>query len=94
MGLTQALVVAVLFVLAGGLARASGRGGCWAGCAAARRCGPGGCEALLAGLWGVTGLGWALGLLPGRLLPLLLGLGWLGVAAGRSTCSTAGCRMR
>jgi leader peptidase (prepilin peptidase) / N-methyltransferase len=39
-------------------------------------------ELLLAAWWGLTGLGWALGLLPGRLLPLLLGLSWLGVAAG------------
>jgi leader peptidase (prepilin peptidase) / N-methyltransferase len=42
----------------------------------------GSCEVLLAGLWASAGLGWALGLVPGRLLPLLLGLGWLGVAAG------------
>ncbi|HVH23963.1 MAG TPA: prepilin peptidase, partial [Pseudonocardia sp.] len=46
------------------------------------RVGTGPCEALLGGLSGVTGLGWAVGLLPGRLVPLLLGMAWLGVAAG------------
>ncbi len=40
------------------------------------------CEGLLAGLWGASGAGWTFGLVPGRLLPLLLGLGWLLVAAG------------
>jgi leader peptidase (prepilin peptidase)/N-methyltransferase len=40
------------------------------------------CEVLLGGLWAVVGLAWASGSLSGRLLPLLLGLAWLGVAAG------------
>lgn len=40
------------------------------------------CEGLLAGLWGMTGAAWLFGLVPGRLLPPLLGLGWLAVAAG------------
>lgn len=43
---------------------------------------PGRCEPLLAGLWAVTGWGWAVGVLPARLVPLVLGLGWLAVAAG------------
>jgi leader peptidase (prepilin peptidase)/N-methyltransferase len=81
MGLLQALVVVVLFTALGG----------WAGVgvrlllarlARGARVGTGPCEAVLGGLAGVTGLGWALGLLPGRLVPLLLGLAWLGVAAG------------
>jgi leader peptidase (prepilin peptidase) / N-methyltransferase len=40
------------------------------------------CEVLLGGLWAVAGLAWASGSLSGRLLPLLLGLAWFGVAAG------------
>ncbi|MET0189870.1 MAG: A24 family peptidase [Pseudonocardia sediminis] len=38
------------------------------------------CELATALLWAVPVLWWSLGALPGALLPLLLGLGWLGVA--------------
>lgn len=40
------------------------------------------CEAATALLWAVPVLLWALGLVPAAWLPLLLGVGWLGVAAG------------
>jgi leader peptidase (prepilin peptidase)/N-methyltransferase len=40
------------------------------------------CEALLGLLWCATGAAWASGPLSGSGLPLLLGLGWLVVAAG------------
>jgi leader peptidase (prepilin peptidase)/N-methyltransferase len=40
------------------------------------------CELMLAGLWAVCGWWWTTGRLPGAWLPLLLGLAWLGVAAG------------
>ena len=43
---------------------------------------PGPCELALTGLYGVTGAGVAGGVLPTDRLPLLLGLGWLAVAAG------------
>ena len=80
-GLVGAGVVGAAFALAGGVAGVGVRR-----LLARLRRGAtvrsGWCEAMLAGLWGVVGLGWAFGLLPGRLLPLLLGLGWLGVAAG------------
>ncbi|HEY1973476.1 MAG TPA: prepilin peptidase [Pseudonocardia sp.] len=44
--------------------------------------GPPWCELTVGGLWAVAGHQWATGLLPGRWLPLLLGLGWLVAAAG------------
>ena len=80
-GTGREVLLAVAFALAGGVAGGGARlllGRLRRGA----RVGPGCCEALLGGLWGVIGLGWALGLLPGRLVPLLLGLAWLGVAAG------------
>jgi leader peptidase (prepilin peptidase)/N-methyltransferase len=40
------------------------------------------CELTVGALWAAGGYGWAAGWLPGRWLPLLLGLGWLAVAAG------------
>lgn len=40
------------------------------------------CELVLGTLWAVCGWWWTTGRLPGEWLPLLLGLGWLGVAAG------------
>lgn len=43
---------------------------------------PGCCEALLGWSWTAAGLAWASGALPGRFLPAVLGLAWLGVAAG------------
>lgn len=43
---------------------------------------PGWCEGAVGGGWGVTGVGWATGVLPGPWVPVLLGLGWLGAAAG------------
>ena len=42
----------------------------------------GGCEAAVGILWGVTVAGGAVGALPTAWVPALLGLGWLGVAAG------------
>ncbi len=38
------------------------------------------CELASAPVWSVPVLGWSVGAVPGALLPLLLGLGWLGVA--------------
>jgi leader peptidase (prepilin peptidase)/N-methyltransferase len=43
---------------------------------------PGGCESVLAMLWCTAGAGWVSGLVPGNRVPLLLGVGWLAVAAG------------
>jgi len=40
------------------------------------------CEVATGALWTVTGWLWGAGLLPSAWLPVLLGLGWLGVAAG------------
>lgn len=40
------------------------------------------CEAALGTLWSVSAWSWTTGRLPGEWLPLLLGLGWLAVAAG------------
>ncbi|MDT7584912.1 MAG: leader peptidase (prepilin peptidase) / N-methyltransferase, partial [Pseudonocardiales bacterium] len=40
------------------------------------------CELLLGALWAASGCWWAAGRLDPALLPLLLGLGWLAVAAG------------
>ncbi|WP_219413602.1 prepilin peptidase [Pseudonocardia nigra] len=40
------------------------------------------CEVAVGVLWCATGAGHALGALPGAWVPVLLGLGWLGVAAG------------
>lgn len=40
------------------------------------------CELAVGGLWACCGGWWAAGVLAGRWLPLLLALGWLGVAAG------------
>jgi leader peptidase (prepilin peptidase) / N-methyltransferase len=40
------------------------------------------CEAAVAVLWSVTGAGWVFEAWPGRWVPVLLGLGWLAVAAG------------
>lgn len=39
------------------------------------------CEAVVGVLWGTVGAGWAAGAVPGEWVPVLLGLGWLGVAA-------------
>jgi leader peptidase (prepilin peptidase) / N-methyltransferase len=39
------------------------------------------CEVAVGLLWATPGAGWAAGALPGAWLPVLLGLGWLGVAA-------------
>ena len=41
---------------------------------------PPGCEVAVAVAWAAAGLGWACGVVPGRWLPALLGLGWFGVA--------------
>jgi leader peptidase (prepilin peptidase) / N-methyltransferase len=41
---------------------------------------PLGCEVAVALAWAAVGLGWAAGAVPGRWVPALLGLGWLGVA--------------
>jgi leader peptidase (prepilin peptidase) / N-methyltransferase len=43
---------------------------------------PGWCEAGVALLWAAAGAGWAAGVLPGDWVPVLMGAGWLGVAAG------------
>jgi leader peptidase (prepilin peptidase)/N-methyltransferase len=40
------------------------------------------CELAVAGLWAAGGVAWAAGQLPASWLPVLLGLGWLAVAAG------------
>jgi leader peptidase (prepilin peptidase) / N-methyltransferase len=40
------------------------------------------CELAVGGAWAVTGGCWAAGFLPPAWVPVLLGLGWLGVAAG------------
>jgi leader peptidase (prepilin peptidase) / N-methyltransferase len=40
------------------------------------------CELGVAALWATTGAVWAAGGLPGTWVPAVLGLGWLGVAAG------------
>jgi leader peptidase (prepilin peptidase)/N-methyltransferase len=40
------------------------------------------CEMAIGALWAATGWLWGAGLLPTAWLPVLLGLGWLGVAAG------------
>ncbi|HEY2203327.1 MAG TPA: prepilin peptidase, partial [Pseudonocardia sp.] len=40
------------------------------------------CELVVGALWATCGCGWSSGLLPTRWLPLMLGLAWLGVAAG------------
>lgn len=40
------------------------------------------CEAAVGILWGATVAGWAAGALPPAWVPALLGLGWLGAAAG------------
>ena len=40
------------------------------------------CEVVLGVLWATCGWCWTTGRLPGEWLPLLLGLSWLGVAAG------------
>lgn len=40
------------------------------------------CEIAVGGLWSVTGAGWASAALPVAWVPVLLALGWLGVAAG------------
>lgn len=40
------------------------------------------CEAGVGLLWAIVGGGWGGGLLPGRWVPVLLALGWFGVAAG------------
>ena len=40
------------------------------------------CELVLGALWAVSGYWWSVGRLDPGWLPLLLGLGWLGVAAG------------
>jgi leader peptidase (prepilin peptidase)/N-methyltransferase len=75
------VLLAVVCALAGGVAGAGARlllGRLRRGVAVRVGC----CEVLLGGLWAATGLAWASGSLSGRLLPLLLGLAWLGVAAG------------
>jgi leader peptidase (prepilin peptidase)/N-methyltransferase len=41
-----------------------------------------GCELALAAAWAATGAALAAGAVPGAWVPVLLGLGWLGVAAG------------
>ena len=40
------------------------------------------CELAVGALWAATGCLWGAGQLPSAWLPALLGLGWLGVAAG------------
>lgn len=40
------------------------------------------CEVAVGVLWAATGAGWATGACPAAWLPVLLGLGWLAVAAG------------
>jgi leader peptidase (prepilin peptidase) / N-methyltransferase len=40
------------------------------------------CEVAIGALWAATGCLWGAGLLPSAWLPAMLGLGWLGVAAG------------
>jgi leader peptidase (prepilin peptidase) / N-methyltransferase len=78
---TASISVIVLFVLLGGLGGAVAR----RLLARVRRGAaipPGPCEAALAVLYGVTGGGVIGGTLPTDRLPLLLGLGWLAVAAG------------
>lgn len=40
------------------------------------------CELAAASAWAVTGAAWAAGAVPAAWMPALLGLGWLGVAAG------------
>jgi leader peptidase (prepilin peptidase)/N-methyltransferase len=75
------VLLAVVFALAGGVAGGGARlllGRLRRGAVVRAGC----CEVLLAVLWAATGLAWTSGLLPGRLLPVLLGLAWLGVAAG------------
>ena len=75
------VLLAVVCALAGGVAGGGARlllGRLRRGVAVRVGC----CEVLLGGLWAVAGLAWASGSLSGRLLPVLLGLAWLGVAAG------------
>jgi leader peptidase (prepilin peptidase)/N-methyltransferase len=69
----------------------TGVGGCAAGMVArvllgrlrrGARIRPPWCELAVGALWGVTAAGWAAGALPAAWLPVLLGLGWFGVAAG------------
>ena len=75
------VLLAVAGALAGGMAGGGARlllGRLRRGVAVRAGC----CEVLLGGLWAVAGLAWASGSLSGRLLPVLLGLAWLGVAAG------------
>jgi len=42
---------------------------------------PPGCEVGVAAVWGATGAAWTAGLVPPAWLPVLLGLGWLAIAA-------------
>lgn len=71
------LVVAALGVLAGSGARwVLGR------LRRGARVRPPGCEIAVGAAWAVLGGAWAGGGLPVRWLPVLLGLAWLGVAAG------------
>lgn len=42
---------------------------------------PPGCEVGVTALWGTTGAAWAADVVPAAWLPVLLGLGWLGIAA-------------
>ena len=64
------------WVLGGGIRRLLGR------LRRGARCHAGRCEAVLALLYAATGAAWAAGLVAVDRLPLLLGLGWLAVAAG------------
>lgn len=77
----------MIVVLALGFAAAGALAGAGARLLLARlrrgtRVAPPWCELAVAAAWAATGAAWAAGAVPGEWVPALLGLGWLGVAAG------------
>ncbi|GAA1304804.1 prepilin peptidase [Pseudonocardia xinjiangensis] len=89
--LAAGLLVAAASVAGAAAVLGAGVAGCAAGTVArvllgrlrrGARIRPPWCELTVGTLWGGTAAGWAAGVLPAAWLPVLLGLGWFGVAAG------------
>jgi len=74
-------IVAVLLAAAAGFAAGAGARLLLARLRRGVRVRPPVCELAVAVAWGASGGAWAAGALPAAWLPVLLGLGWLGVAA-------------